>query len=221
MSLQHEFGNIDTITLIVGDAKIAFHVHEELLCEASSVFKAGFASKFKEGSEKTMKLPEDDIDTVDIFVQWLYRQQPSPSTIEIPSLDDVIGMQLMRLFVFADKYDVPNLKLSIYENIFTAAKSGLRLPHATAVEYVYSNTKMGSGIRAILVDVFVWRVEQSWFESPTVPSWLVKVPEFASDMVIAFAKLPDLSDTRRRGNPFTLKTSKHYDDLEKASKKSG
>ena len=92
MLITYRFYDIPTVALVVGKSKRAFHVHVDLLCDASPFFKAAFTGKFKENSEKTMQLPEDDECTFELFVDWLYHQRyemlPQPKYHHGDSVDD-------------------------------------------------------------------------------------------------------------------------------------
>ena len=61
-----------SVTLIIGETKTKFHVHEAELFKVSPIFKAGFGSHFKESSERKMILPEDDSELFNPMVEWLY-----------------------------------------------------------------------------------------------------------------------------------------------------
>ena len=73
--MTHRFCDVPTVSLVVGENKRSFHIHVDLLCDASSFFKAAYTGTFKEGSEKTMQLPEEDESTFEFFVDWLYHQR--------------------------------------------------------------------------------------------------------------------------------------------------
>ena len=60
------------VTLSVGPDKRTFQVHQELLFKRSPVFQAAFSGECRESSERCMALPEDDPETVERFMQWLY-----------------------------------------------------------------------------------------------------------------------------------------------------
>ena len=63
------------VTIFVDKSKRPFHLHLDLLCDASPFFKAAFAGNFKEASEKTMQLPDDHESTFELFADWLYCQR--------------------------------------------------------------------------------------------------------------------------------------------------
>lgn len=63
------------VTLYVGNDREVFYIHRNLLCNASPVFKAAFAGKFRESSELSMELPDEDVDSLNRLVQWLYTKR--------------------------------------------------------------------------------------------------------------------------------------------------
>lgn len=181
MHRLYRFCQIETITLYVGNAKTKFHIHTDLIFEASAFLEKAFNSDFKESSERTMNLPDDDVDTVDRFVQWLYSGQydpPSPG----PGL-----MELLRLAVLADKYDVPKLKLQVCMDLYShlLAKRGYKCED---IMYTYANTPAKSGIRRMLVDWTVWHMDLNWFERKDIRDWLPTAAEFAADLASGFAR---------------------------------
>lgn len=60
------------ITLYVGNDREVFHVHQNLLCNASPVFKAALTGNFRESSDHSMDLPEEDVASVNRLLSWLY-----------------------------------------------------------------------------------------------------------------------------------------------------
>ncbi|KAF2656833.1 hypothetical protein K491DRAFT_715052 [Lophiostoma macrostomum CBS 122681] len=107
-------------TLFVGAKKERFAVHEALLVCYSRFFRAALTGKSKEAEEKAITLEGDHVETVEFFVHWLYHQQlPDKMPTEYPEIlekwmkDDDCGArkieQLVRLYIFCDKYDIPKL----------------------------------------------------------------------------------------------------------------
>lgn len=204
--MMTSWADVATVTLLVGEGKTAFIVHEADLFEASSFFKAAFTSKFKESSERTMTLPEDDEAIFDIFVEWLYRQR-----YEIPSLP--VGdpskasnrlMQPVQLFLLADKYDVPTLKNLILFKMFLACKEGKRdsINHET-VAYAYKHTTLRSSIRKLLVDWLAFN--PAWIEQECNQVWLREHPEISTDLNVSLTRR-----VRTQRNPFSGEMPEEY-----------
>jgi len=187
------YGDIKTVTLYVGEDRTAFQVHEDLLCEHSAVFKAPFGSNFREASDRTMSLPEDDAGSFEYLVHWLYTQRYTIPAPEEPAPTNStkhykFGSQALHLFVLADKYDVSGLKQYICVQLLEKAGDGYRPPHLSTIFYAYKNLPEKSSMREILADWYAPDIDPSWFVQDDVRIWLLKCPEFAVDLAAALAK---------------------------------
>lgn len=82
-----------------------------------------FNGKFIEGETQSATLPDESSAAFDLFVGWLYR-----GVIEVDALDIAdVTICFVDLFVFAEKYDVCELRDNVMDtflNIF-ATKSWL------------------------------------------------------------------------------------------------
>ena len=74
-----------TVTLKVGKPRKLFHIHRNLLCEASPVFKAAFSEsgRFSESESQTMDMDEDDATAFEVIAKWLYTNKCELSEQEI------------------------------------------------------------------------------------------------------------------------------------------
>ena len=68
-----------------------------------------------------MTLPEDDENTFELFVDWLYHRRYEITSPPKPPEKDVF-MQPVKLFVLADKYDVCSLKDLIASKLFLSER---------------------------------------------------------------------------------------------------
>lgn len=199
----HRFYEVPTVTIFVGKDQKPFYVHLDLLCNASTFFKAAFLGNFKEGSEKTMQLPEDDEETFELFVDWLYYQRYEMlPKVEADDDDEDKGdeddeddetnkryLSAFRLFVFANKYMVSHLKNLVIETLFVdlAGQTGLG-PGTSPITYAYENTTRGSGLRKLVADYHSFRIEMKWYEHPDIQALLRQQPDLSIDLNISFAK---------------------------------
>lgn len=155
------------MAILVGSEKARFEVHQDRLCEESTFFKAAFTSNYKESSEKSIQLPEDDVDTVEMFVQWLYNHHQC-SLFRGPWDED--GEYLtpsIRLLVFADKYDIRRLKIHVFEELIAHYDDQeAQCFSQTAMEYVYKNSCHGSGIRTLVAEWYTTCLDKEEFEDP-------------------------------------------------------
>ena len=155
MLMNSRFSDIQTVLLVVGRGKTEISVHENVLFEASPVFKTAFTSRFKETSERLIYLPDDNANLLDILVQSLYAPESRLNGIDTT-------MQLLRLYVLADKYDIVKVKNKICKDILFSlvyqrslsalGKQCSARPVKSAVKFVYENTTAKTPMRKLLVD---------------------------------------------------------------------
>ncbi len=191
------------VTLYVGPDRNAFHVHLDLLCAASPVFKAAFSGEFKESTERSMDLPEDDHKAVNRLVQWLYsKEYQLPESLK--SVTDNKRLDaLARLNTLVEKYQINGLKNNIIRKLFQTQRDMGFVPGPMMVAYVYENTSQGSSFRKVLVDWYSW----GWFSKIGNKSILTRTPEFAADLAIALVQR--VEDPTR--NPLKGDRSKYYE----------
>ena len=185
MLMTCRFSDIQMVRLVAGQEKTEILVHENVLFEASPVFKAAFTSKFKESSERAIYLPDDDATLMDILIRSLYAPESRPNGI------DTI-MQSLRVYVLADKYDIVKVKNKICEDVYLLLfyppdLSACGIPMST-VQFVYENTTSTAPMRRLLVDWFVYTVKASWFSEEVGRRWLLALPEFAADACAVLVK---------------------------------
>ena len=161
--MRCRFSDIQMVLLVVGRDKTQISVHENVLFEASPVFKAAFTSRFKESSERSIYLPDDHAILLDILIQSLYAPESRLDEIDIT-------MGLFRLYVLADKYDIVKVKNKICEEVHLSlvhqqslSARGIRyfVPRNPVVKLVYENTTSTAPMRRLLVDWFAWGVDST------------------------------------------------------------
>lgn len=64
--------NSAVATVIVGETKKDFFVHETLITRSSSFFQAALSKNWKEGQTKTVELPGTKPEIFHIYLDWLY-----------------------------------------------------------------------------------------------------------------------------------------------------
>lgn len=192
--MTYRFYEIPMATILVGKNKKPFYIHLDLLCDASSVFKAAFSEGFKEGSEKVVQLPDGNESTFELFVEWLYyRRYEMLPEVKRDDADDEGDneeryLQIFRLFMLADKCRVFKLKNLIIETLFAEAGVCYWTPSNCSISYAYEHTTQDSGLRKLLADWFAWNSELVWYEKPDNQAFLRQQPDFATDLNISFAK---------------------------------
>ena len=199
------------VTLDVGPDKHTFHVHQEILFDYSPVFKAAFSGECRESSEHRMALPEDDPETVEHFMQWLYYNSLGLTKGVCSETWNERYWQLARLNTFADKFDVGLLKNSIIDELFALApKSDAIPPQPSVIAYIYENTTQTSSLRKLIVAWYAWHINRNWYTTSGALACLENTPTFAADLAIALSQRvhdPNLK------NPFLCsESSSYYED---------
>ncbi|KAK0515912.1 hypothetical protein JMJ35_001946 [Cladonia borealis] len=198
------------VTLYVGNDREVFCIHRHLLCNASPVFKAALAGNFRESSELSMNLREEDLDSVNRLVQWLYTK-----CYEVDDSDSEEHLrarywQLARLNALADKYDIVTLRNDIVDKffaIFSAPKAGYnRFPKLELIKYVYTNSSKRCALRDLLAALYCWQASYKWYDKVVAKDHLDSIPGLAVDIVIAMAQ--KLSG---KGDPFEGKASVYHE----------
>lgn len=136
-----------------------------------------------------MKLPEDDENIFELFVEWLYhRRYEIPSRSKAPKNDRLLFMQPVRLFVLADKYDVRSLKNLIVSKLFLAFKQNPGMPSLATIAYAYEHTSQNSTIRKILTDNLTRVNDLTWFQRADKETWFREHPDVSAAMIGSFAR---------------------------------
>lgn len=202
---------VPIVSFYVGPDKTVFHVHQNLLFDASTVFKAAFSGNFQEASERSMPLPDDDKESFGRMIQWLYSRNIELTVPISGETSEECYMQLAKLNTLADKYDIYLLKNHIVDHLFGLSKPprSFQPPQMAIVNYVYNNTTEGSAFRKLLVGWYAYRIDFKYYDSDTGRTLLAgALQEFVVDLVMALGarqKYPG------RGSPFTRPSSVYHE----------
>ncbi|KAI4178462.1 MAG: hypothetical protein L6R41_008377 [Letrouitia leprolyta] len=148
----------DVVTVRVGPEINPFYIHKALLSSKSTYFRAAFEGSFKEATEQSLHLVDDDPHCFSYYVLWLYNQpleRVSGNLDRKPTLGDYC-----QLYILAEKLGSEPLQNLIIDIIHECATSTInehtRLEPDT-VNYVWAHTLPGSQLRAILIDLLAWQ----------------------------------------------------------------
>ena len=161
-----------------------------------------------------MILPDEDAETVERLMQWLYfRSLSLTKDVCSESAEDERYWQLARLNTLADKFGVGSLKNAIIDEMFARNENqDAYLPSVPVVAYIYENTTNKSPLRKLFVAWFVWHIDYDWYTSSDIPETLEEVPMFAADLAIAMSlKMKDPS----LESPFCSQPSSYYENHSK------
>ncbi|KAF2181939.1 hypothetical protein K469DRAFT_752393 [Zopfia rhizophila CBS 207.26] len=146
--------------LLVGKDEVPFDAHIELLCACSPFFDNALHGRFVEAETKMIPLPDDDPDTFTEFLSWMYNRRIFADNTK-PG-----WLELSRLWVMADKYQVPELQnnvMELFPTKFEAMKCKGNV-HPIVLDFVYDNTTADSPLRKMIVDICTWGMDVDKFE---------------------------------------------------------
>ena len=190
--LPHRLEGVPVVKFLVGPDEAVFHVHRNLLYDASPVFKAAFSGNFQEASEMSMPLPDDDKDSVQRMILWLYTRKLELTVPVSAETSEECYMQLAKLNTLADKYAIRLLKNHIVDELFRLSELPINFkfkqPQMRVIAYVYHNTTRGSSFRKLMVAWYACGVGLEFYDQETTRDRLAEPSqEFAIDLVVALA----------------------------------
>lgn len=186
------------ITLHVGQEQLQFHVHEDTLSKLP-FFRAALQGQFREASEKSITMPDDDPSGVSAMIQFLYvgnytyaydpaSVQP-PEGSETPVVDLAEGLYHLGVYVVASKYDSSKLSEMAVANFKSVANeidtiNTLRLWKAAYAEDLhlprskqeFAECCCGEGIVSWVTGLFEEHCEE-------LDETIVDCPQLASDLL--------------------------------------
>jgi len=181
------------------------------LCDEVPFFKAAFTKEFKEASEGALHLPEDDVDTFERFLQWIYSGEYNLSGLETETEADERYLQLAMLYILADKLQVPRLKNNVIDKLFEMKAKANRVPQRTAVSYVFKSSMGNSQLRKFMVDWYAWHINFKYYNE-AAKEFLYQCPEFAADLAITLAQR--VANPHNAGGLLAGKEQDYYEKVE-------
>ena len=165
-----------------------------------------------------MTLPDDDINTVNRMVQWLYTgaYQLTPYDTRQHATDRY--WELAKLNVFVDKYDILSLKNNIidqlYDNRNTPQMTDAFPPPISVILYVFENTSSFSSFRKLMLGWLVWHLDRDVYDSANTRAQLLENGEFAAELAIALGQRLGPSGK----NPFSADRAIYYESSSASAK---
>lgn len=170
------------IRLGKGDNVQSLWAHKDLLRSKSEFFANALNGRSQEADENVVKLPDDDVEIFELYIQLLY-------TGKIPSITDIAATagdpvyiissehcRLCNLYVLAEKLQDRTAKDTIIDAVVEAAAEDPRkarvplaggylryFPSKYAIVDVYQGTPSSSPMRKLLVDFYVEFGRLDWF----------------------------------------------------------
>jgi hypothetical protein len=150
------------ITIDVGAEHAKYSVYAELISYYSGYFKGTLNGPWKEAEDRVIELPDIEPRVFDIFIDWLYTQKlPKRSrewvtpTAEIEAGSHnhsrVVERLMMEVYVFADRFLVPQLKVALFRFFANFCNNDAIPPYYEAIIYAFDNLPSTSPMLTLLV----------------------------------------------------------------------
>ncbi|KAI9658960.1 MAG: hypothetical protein M1821_001920 [Bathelium mastoideum] len=127
------------------EKRSSFFVYEKHLTHHSTFFRKALSGPWTESISRVIELPEDEPKVFQLFVQWLY-------TEDYAHYSDCAAPKEYhyKLYVFADKLQVPALKNCVIDNLINDQFLQDLIPfHEPDIRFVYKHTTEGSKLRLL------------------------------------------------------------------------
>jgi len=184
----------DMVKLVVGKGRKDFLVHRTAIAKASPVLQAAFRSNtWKEGRARTMVLPDDDPETIQMLLHFAYvGRLPNLNTDDDYSSigNDHRGQYdgLARLYCVGEKYQNKDFKNATIDAMLSKVairdNEGSRwFPSSPAIKIIYNGTPEGSKARKLMVDIYVYGVGAANIVAYTLHL------DFIKDLIAALTKI--------------------------------
>jgi hypothetical protein len=183
----------EMVDIYVGPEEVHFRIHKRILCDRVPYFHKMFTSGFKEGSENTARFPEDDPDSFDMLVDWIYFYNiRGLAKMKDSDGNDIITWDPVRFYCLAEKLCLPMVMDNIMDTLRKYHKKMQELPSPDFIYRAYASTSDKSPlrnyclmtIRYILADLSKDETEEGWPTSE-IQKLFKDHDGFASDYITA------------------------------------
>ncbi|KAL2849389.1 hypothetical protein BJX68DRAFT_267241 [Aspergillus pseudodeflectus] len=125
------------------------------------------AGEWKESSQRTIQLPDDEPSIVALYIHWLYHRT-LPVFCDEPGLPgNAEYLDLVKAYVFGDKILDTTFQNTVIDAMIEKSRSKARdgaswYPVGEVIEYAYHNMHEPAPILELLVDMYVTTARRSW-----------------------------------------------------------
>lgn len=140
------------MTVYIGPNRRVWAIHLEMLCKYSKYFRAALKRNFQEADTKSFEFLEEDEDTFEHFVLWLYGHPAFDRPPNAISAEKPEALCLyVRLYVLASRFMVLQLQNAIVTALhFFYSANVHEEPCMEAVLFLYQNTNRNAELRHLI-----------------------------------------------------------------------
>ncbi|KAF7900957.1 hypothetical protein EAF00_003178 [Botryotinia globosa] len=174
----------EMVELKVGPEEALFRVHKSFLCNKIPYFDRMFNGGFIEAKENSAKFPEDDPQSFDILIEWVYSGYVRSYEVGIYGSPE--SWDFLRFYALAEKLGLTQLKdraLDLYRQSSVVRNATFVMNWATEA---YGITPPGSALRRYAIQVLVWRFHALADSGINVNAHFTQAMESDHDLFIDF-----------------------------------
>lgn len=154
------------VTIYIGTARKKFEFPQRLLCFHSGFFNLALNGEFREATELTVSLPEDEPELFEIIVSWMDSYEKLAIVDKHQAISERTlahngplncARELCALWCLANKLDIIELQLSIIDQLSKTIDWACEDLHhfpfdAVLLTEVYENTPDNSMLRVFIIE---------------------------------------------------------------------
>ncbi|KAL2064594.1 hypothetical protein VTL71DRAFT_3731 [Oculimacula yallundae] len=148
-----------------------FHVHKAILCEKIPYFAGMFGSDFKEAAESKADFPEDDPQSLDLLLEWVYRDRLRELKVVLKSGFLVCNYSVGNLYVLLDKLCLQQLADKLFSKFFEMSIKRRSIPSIASFQTMYHRLPPGCGLLRYLLQWFHYVMAGQPNTKNIVPVW--------------------------------------------------
>ena len=170
------YGGDDMVTLLVGPKEQHLFAHGSYLVLQSKFFKAALGKEWVEGQTRTVKLPEEELNILAQYLDFIYRNVLPTDSITDDSRGGEVFNVLIGLFALGERLLDSTIRNAIIKEIVRFTTIGkCKHPGLVAINNIYNCTTATSPARRLMVDLYTYRGEARWLNDEMHPMFLLEL----------------------------------------------
>lgn len=156
----------DQVTLVIGPDEQELVVCQHFLVKTSKFFEVALKKQWEEGQTRIIKLPEDDVEIVTLYLDFMHGEGLPSQSIkraeDIPygSSDMHPNRLLVGLYSFSERVLSTTIQNAIIKEFLrfvtlTLYERKRNVPSLHAISEIYKGTTDGSPARRLMVDLYL------------------------------------------------------------------
>jgi hypothetical protein len=138
-------------------------VHREVICTKSGFFRAACSTRWQEGREKVVRLPEVQPNVFQVYIDWTYTDTLVPgAAATFTSTNEPSCRGLVDLYLLGDVLDDVKLRNKAMQ-LLSAQVAAYAQPNHKTICHIWRNTPPNSLLRKWTVDIKISNASRKLF----------------------------------------------------------